>query len=77
MQRLHIAWLAAVVGLGPRGVAHARVTRFVIDEVQPPPEPAGSSAELAYEQIAGRAFSELDPARPGKTITAQASRVLR
>ena len=50
----------------------------MIDEVQPRTEPAGSPAEpIAYERIAGRAFGELDPARPGKTITAHASRVLR
>jgi len=38
---------------------HARVTRIVIDEVKPmPTDPSGG---LATEQIAGRAFGELDP----------------
>ncbi len=38
--------------------AQARVTRIVIDETVPMPAAAGP----AYEQIAGRAFGELDPA---------------
>lgn len=39
--------------------AHARVTRIVIDEVKP--MPTDQSGGLATEQIAGRAFGELDP----------------
>ena len=46
--------------------AHARVTRVVVDEVKPMPALAG--AELPYEQIAGRAFGELDPGLPGNAI---------
>jgi len=77
MQRLRIAWLAAMVGLGLRGVAQACVTGIAFDEVQPRPGPAGVPAGLiACEQIAGRACGELDPARPGKATTAPASRVL-
>ena len=42
--------------------AHSRVTRIVIDETLPMPVPAGSpTPAIAYEQIAGRAFGELDP----------------
>ena len=48
---------------------HARVTRIVIDETIPLPMPAGAPAStLAYEQIAGRAFGELDPKLPGNAI---------
>ena len=39
--------------------AHARVVRIVIDEVKP--LPADQSGAIATEQIAGRAFGELDP----------------
>ena len=45
--------------------AHARVTRILIDETLPMPAAAGS---LAYEQVAGRAFGELDPAHPGNAL---------
>ena len=42
--------------------AQARVTRIVIDETIPMVQPAGSTVPaIAYEQIAGRAFGELDP----------------
>ncbi len=44
--------------------AQARVVRIVIDETLPMPAAAGP----AYEQIAGRAFGELDPALPGNAI---------
>ena len=44
---------------------HARVTRIVIDETIPLPAPAGS---MQYEQVAGRAFGELDPKLPGNAI---------
>ena len=48
---------------------HARVTRIVIDETIPLPAAAGSSANaIAYEQVAGRAFGELDPKLPGNAI---------
>lgn len=38
----------------------ARVTRIVIDDVKP--LAAGTGQTIAYEQISGRAFGELDPA---------------
>ena len=40
----------------------ARVTRIVIDETLP--LPAQDSGGIAFEQIAGRAFGELDPKLP-------------
>lgn len=46
----------------------ARVTRIVIDEVLPFAEPAGSAPGIAYEQVAGRAFGELDPKLPGNAL---------
>jgi Alpha/beta hydrolase domain len=49
--------------------AQARVTRIVIDETIPLPAAAGSPANaIAYEQVAGRAFGELDPKLPGNAI---------
>jgi hypothetical protein len=48
--------------------ATARVTKIVIDEVAPLAIPQGNSAALAYEQIAGRAFGELDPKLPLNAI---------
>ncbi|HMA08518.1 MAG TPA: hypothetical protein VKP68_11670, partial [Ramlibacter sp.] len=46
--------------------AHARVTRIVIDEVKPMAVVAG--AAIPYEQVAGRAFGELDPRLPGNAL---------
>ena len=69
MKRLGVLCLTGVLGLVLAGAAHARVTRIVIDEVQPFAEPAGSPAlAIAYEQIAGRAFGELDPKLPANAI---------
>jgi hypothetical protein len=45
--------------------SHARVTRIVIDETASEPP---SASGTAYEQIAGRAFGELDPKLPGNAI---------
>jgi hypothetical protein len=47
-------------------LAHARITRIVIDEVKP--YPAEQSGGIPTEQIAGRAFGELDPANPANAI---------
>lgn len=48
------------------GAAQARVTRIVIDAAEPmPPLPDAGPDAIAYEQLAGRAFGELDPALPG------------
>ena len=59
-QRLHWVWasagLAAIIAAAP---TEARVTRIVIDAVTPL---AGQA--IAYEEIRGRAFGELDPADP-------------
>jgi homoserine acetyltransferase len=45
----------------------ARVTRIVVDETTLMPTPAGSNA-MAYQQIAGRAFGELDPKLPQNSL---------
>jgi Alpha/beta hydrolase domain len=55
-----IAFLTgAVVALVLAAPAAARVTRIVIDETTP--MPAAGGATIEYEQVAGRAFGELDP----------------
>ena len=51
---------AACLALAPPA-AQARVTRIVIDETRPLPMAPGQT--VAYEQVAGRAFGELDPAQ--------------
>jgi len=58
-----IAWLIAALCAS----ADARVTRIVIDERSAEPQ-AGAAAPIEYEQIAGRAFGELDPRLPGNAI---------
>lgn len=55
---------ACILALATR--ADARVTRIVIDEVLP--MPASKPGDIAYEQVAGRAFGELDPKLPGNAI---------
>ena len=51
--------LAAASALAAMSLpAAARVTRIVIDDVKPL---AATGQSLAYEQISGRAFGELDP----------------
>jgi hypothetical protein len=58
---------AAAVALGLLAcVAEARVTRIVVDEVLP--LPADASGGVPFEQIAGRAFGELDPGLPGNAL---------
>ncbi len=69
MKRRHR--LAALLGsaclLG--SAAQARVTRIVIDETQALPVAAGAAAPaMAYQQIAGRAFGEVDPQLPGNAL---------
>ena len=60
-------WLAGMgVVLLAAGAAQARVTRIVIDETRP--LPAADSGGIAFEQVAGRAFGELDPASPANRI---------
>jgi len=69
MKKLAIAGLAGALALGAVATAQARVTRIVIDEVLPFVEPTGGPAQkITYEQVAGRAFGELDPKLPGNAI---------
>jgi len=55
---------AAIASLTLCAAAEARVTRIVIDETTPFTGPSA----MPYEQIAGRAFGELDPKLPGNAI---------
>lgn len=69
MKRRHrlAALLAAACLLGP--AAQARVTRIMIDETAALPVAAGTPApDIAYRQIAGRAFGEVDPQLPGNAL---------
>ncbi len=59
-----LAGLAALLVAAPP--AQARVTRIVID--QPATPLSGTGQKIAYEQISGRAFGELDPADPLNAI---------
>ncbi len=65
MPRLLKTMLATALFAGAL-TAQARVTRIVIDETGPLPAAAG--APIAYEQIAGRAFGELDPSLPANAL---------
>lgn len=58
--------LALPLAFALSGTAEARVTRIVIDDVKPLAAVAGQT--IAYEQIAGRAFGELDPRDPLNAI---------
>lgn len=63
--------VAGALVLATCAVAEARVTRIVIDETLPLPSAAGASgsaSDIAYEQVAGRAFGELDPSLPQNAI---------
>ncbi|HSW22927.1 MAG TPA: alpha/beta hydrolase domain-containing protein, partial [Burkholderiaceae bacterium] len=63
------AWSVALLAAALCGGANARVTRIVIDETVVEPLPAsGARPAIAYEQVAGRAFGELDPKLPGNAI---------
>lgn len=53
-------WAAALLALANPS-AQARVTRIVIDDTRPVASVPGKPAGIAYEQVAGRAFGELDP----------------
>jgi hypothetical protein len=55
------------LGLSVGGAPEARVTRIVIDETLPMPVAPGTGP-IAYEQVAGRAFGELDPKLPGNAL---------
>ena len=58
--------LLAVTALAWAPGAAARVTRIVIDDTQP--LAAAPGAAIAYEQVAGRAFGEVDPQLPGNAL---------
>ncbi|MDB5895740.1 MAG: hypothetical protein JWQ88_3271, partial [Rhodoferax sp.] len=64
----HAAWSLALAtaSLLVALPLQARVTRIVIDETRP--LAAEASGGVAYEQLAGRAFGELDPAAPANAI---------
>ena len=65
-RRTLTAMAAAGLLAGMAAPAAARVTRIVIDDVQPLTPAAGQT--LAYQQISGRAFGELDPREPLNAI---------
>jgi Alpha/beta hydrolase domain len=72
--RAHLGRAAIGVALGATlTLAQARVTRIVIDEIKP--LPAAASGGMATEQIAGRAFGELDPALAANRIINDIERV--
>ena len=60
-------WFTAVLAAALQAPVQARVTRIVVDEVQPMAG-TGEGGVPAYEQIAGRAFGELDPKLAGNAI---------
>ena len=60
------ACTASVLAFSLAAPVQARVTRIVIDDVKPLATAAGQN--LAYEQVAGRAFGELDPRDPLNAI---------
>lgn len=47
---------------------HARVTRIVIDDTRPVPVAADKPGAIRYEQVAGRAFGEIDTTLPQNAI---------
>ena len=55
------------------GCAQARVTRIVIDETAAAAGPRRAARPIAYEQIAGRAFGELDPDAAGQRASSRTS----
>ena len=69
MKSIGAALAASALALTLCQPATARITRIVIDETVPMPVPAGTvPPAVAYEQVAGRAFGELDPKHPGNAI---------
>ncbi len=68
LSRIAALLVSAAAAWAPTA-GHARVTRIVIDETLPYTPPAGMPAPpFAYEQVAGRAFGELDPKLPGNAL---------
>lgn len=69
MKTIPLCLAGGALALALCTTGHARVTRIVIDEVVPVSVPAGSpTPAIAYEQIAGRAFGELDAKLPANAI---------
>jgi hypothetical protein len=63
---IRLCSFAALAALSAAQPAAARVTQIVIDATQPLAAAPGQT--IAYEQIAGRAFGELDPKDPVNAI---------
>jgi hypothetical protein len=59
-------WIIATLAALACAAAQGRVTRIVIDEIQTLPATPGSA--ITYEQVAGRAYGEIDPSRPGNAL---------
>ena len=69
MKLLNLLTTSCAVSIVLCAGAQARVTSIVIDETIPLPAVAGSPPNaIAYEQVAGRAFGELDPKLAGNAI---------
>ncbi|MEP6702763.1 MAG: hypothetical protein ABJB04_07205, partial [Betaproteobacteria bacterium] len=69
IRSLSAALGVAVAAVAMSSAADARVTKIVIDETSPlPAAPGAAASAIAYEQIAGRAFGELDPKLSGNAI---------
>ncbi len=66
VQKQRIAAIAALLLALVAPLAQARVTRIVIDETRP--LASAESGGVATEQIAGRAFGELDATSPANAI---------
>ena len=61
--------LSITLTLALSSPAQARITRIVIDETIPMAVPVGGvTSAIAYEQVAGRAFGELDPKHRSNSI---------
>ncbi len=67
MNRTALVAAASALAFALCPPCQARVTRIVIDAVGPLPE-ASPASPIAYEQVAGRAFGELDPTLPRNAI---------
>ncbi len=59
--KIKLSWMATTLALLCSSGAEARITRIVIDDTRPVTTPAAQNTGIAYEQVAGRAFGELDP----------------
>ena len=69
LPHLALLLLTTAAALTALPTAQARVVRIEIDERTPMPAlPGARPGDIAYEQIAGRAFGELDPTLPGNAL---------